>query len=100
MKKIEEFSKLSISVEFNDMLLRNLIHGFREQYAIIIGRRSSLTINNRLMLERLNKDYQDIRIITFDTLFTDKLDHNKSVILSSAWTTSDIRKSENAFVVK
>ncbi|MGD9162748.1 MAG: DUF4263 domain-containing protein, partial [Desulfobacteraceae bacterium] len=59
--------KISINNEV-EFLTKYLVHGFKAQFAVIIGRKNTLTTENRLLLEQMNNDYRDIQILTYDTL--------------------------------
>lgn len=49
-------------------IAERLAHGMREYYFVVAGRRTSMTVANRLLLAQMNQDLQGIGIFTYDSI--------------------------------
>ena len=53
---------------FDEHEENTLRYGFRERYSVLIGRRSTLRIEDRILLAQMNEDLNNISIMTYDML--------------------------------
>jgi hypothetical protein len=65
---VEETQKDKSMKRIYEGIRDGLVHGFRDNYVVIAGRRESMTIPNRLLLGQMNNDLNGVRIMTYDTI--------------------------------
>jgi hypothetical protein len=53
---------------FEGTLAGHPVFGFYDYYVIVIGRRHTMTIDERVRLQRMNEDTRGVKIVTYDML--------------------------------